>query len=193
MPNMRLLVRCTAVLVCIVYALSSVEVEAIALPPHPRIRVLPTDIQTIKQNIEKYVEAKTYYQELQSYGDSLLNASVVDCHRSGVEDSLLSQARSVLDRTYSLGLLWRLSGNVTYAKRAIVEMLHVCGPSCIDWNPPHFLDTAEMMHAVGVGYDWLQDVPADIFPDSARVAIENGIAEKVSRAHEHAVVLVTLS
>ena len=26
-----------------------------------------------------------------------------------------------------------------------------------DWNPSHFLDTAEMSNAVGVGYDWLYD------------------------------------
>jgi hypothetical protein len=32
-------------------------------------------------------------------------------------------------------------------------MLTVC--AFADWNPSHFLDTAEMSHAVGLGYDWL--------------------------------------
>src|SRR5574337_466015 len=26
-----------------------------------------------------------------------------------------------------------------------------------DWNPSHFLDVAEMSHAVAIGYDWLYD------------------------------------
>ena len=47
------------------------------------------------------------------------------CSLAGVEHSLLSQARSVLDRTYTLGLLWRLDSNATWAKRAVHEMLHV--------------------------------------------------------------------
>ena len=26
-----------------------------------------------------------------------------------------------------------------------------------DWNPSHFLDTAEMTHAFAIGYDWLYE------------------------------------
>ena len=67
-----------------------------------------------------------------------------------------AEARGVLDRTYTLGLLWRLDGNASWARRAVREMLHVTSDSsCTSWNPSHFLDTAEMMHAVAVGYDWL--------------------------------------
>ncbi|MCK4626488.1 MAG: heparinase II/III family protein, partial [Phycisphaerae bacterium] len=35
------------------------------------------------------------------------------------------------------------------------NLLAVCAFK--DWNPSHFLDTAEMSHAVGVGYDWVFD------------------------------------
>ena len=38
-----------------------------------------------------------------AHGVVLLHALVVDCNRSGVEHSLLAQARDVLDRTYTLG------------------------------------------------------------------------------------------
>jgi len=66
---------------------------------------------------------------------------------------LLSVSRECLRRVYSLGLAYRITGDEKYA-RACEQNLHiVC--SFPDWNPSHFLDTAEMSHAVGIGYDWL--------------------------------------
>ncbi|MHC4502582.1 MAG: heparinase II/III domain-containing protein [Planctomycetota bacterium] len=62
-------------------------------------------------------------------------------------------SRDCLKRVYTLGLAWRLTGKRPYAERAKREILNVCAFK--DWNPSHFLDTAEMSHAVGVGYDWL--------------------------------------
>ena len=44
-----------------------------------------------------------------------------------------------------------------YAAKAKENLLEVCAFK--DWNPSHFLDTAEMSHAVGVGYDWLYELP----------------------------------
>jgi hypothetical protein len=64
---------------------------------------------------------------------------------------------------------YRLTLNETFASRAIEEMVHVC-TACTDWNPPHFLDTAEMTHAVGVGYDWLYSV----LTSEQRTTIESG-------------------
>ena len=58
-------------------------------------------------------------------------------------------------------------------------MLHVTAdPSCASWNPAHFLDVAEMMHAVAIGYDWLYDAPAALFPPESRSAIAAGLAAR---------------
>jgi hypothetical protein len=43
-----------------------------------------------------------------------------------------------------------------------------------DWNPPHFLDTAEMTNASGIGYDWLFDY---LSPED-RATIRKAIVEK---------------
>ena len=64
---------------------------------------------------------------------------------------------------------YRLTLNETFASRAIEEMVHVC-TACADWNPSHFLDTAEMTHAVGIGYDWLYSV----LTSEQRTTIESG-------------------
>ena len=40
-------------------------------------------------------------------------------------------------------------------KQALSDLMTVSGPVFPDWNPKEFLDTAEMTHAVAIGYDWL--------------------------------------
>ena len=51
-----------------------------------------------------------------------------------------------------------MTNNVTFADRAVAEMLN-CTAWDPDWNPKaHFLDTAELMHGVGMAYDALYDV-----------------------------------
>jgi len=53
----------------------------------------------------------------------------------------------VLRRVYALALAYRWTGQEKYARKAAENMLTVCAFK--DWNPSHFLDTAEMSHAVG--------------------------------------------
>ncbi|NCA86460.1 MAG: hypothetical protein EOM83_12960, partial [Clostridia bacterium] len=65
---------------------------------------------------------------------------------------LLSISRDVLDRIYHWGLLYRLEGDRKWLDRAYQEMTAVA--AFPDWNPSHYLDTAEMMHAFAIGYDW---------------------------------------
>lgn len=66
---------------------------------------------------------------------------------------LLATSRRVLDRVRTLGLLHRLAGEARFAERAWQE-LETAG-NFKDWNPSHYLDTAEMTHAFALGYDWL--------------------------------------
>ncbi|MHC4250061.1 MAG: heparinase II/III domain-containing protein [Planctomycetota bacterium] len=82
---------------------------------------------------------------------------------------LLHVSRACLNRIYLQGLAWRLTGEAKYAERAKRELLNVCAFK--DWNPSHFLDTAEMSHAVGVGYDWL----FEWLPEADREEIRAGL------------------
>ncbi|TNJ62313.1 DNRLRE domain-containing protein [Paenibacillus hemerocallicola] len=68
---------------------------------------------------------------------------------------LLSVSRKVLERIYALGMQYRLTADSRYAERAWTEL--AAAGSFQDWNPSHFLDTAEMTHAFAIGYDWLYD------------------------------------
>jgi hypothetical protein len=68
---------------------------------------------------------------------------------------LLATSRRVLDRVYLLALMYRLEGDASYLERAWKEL--EAAANFPDWNPRHFLDTAEMTHAFAIAYDWLYD------------------------------------
>lgn len=57
---------------------------------------------------------------------------------------------------YSLGLLYRVTGDDRYAARLRDELLHVSSSNCSQWDP-FGLVLSEMTHAVAIGYDWLYD------------------------------------
>jgi len=68
---------------------------------------------------------------------------------------LLSTSRRVLSDTYTLALMFRLHGDRRCQDRLWQEMETVAAFK--DFNPKHFLDTAEMTHAFAIAYDWLYD------------------------------------
>jgi len=72
--------------------------------------------------------------------------------RKIVGPRLLGVSRDCVRRMYAFGLAWRWTGKSKYLDKARENLLAVC--EFKDWNPRHFLDTAEMSHGVGVGYDW---------------------------------------
>ena len=82
---------------------------------------------------------------------------------------LLGVSRECLARVYTLGLAWRWTGKEVYATAARRDLLAVC--AFRDWNPSHFLDTAEMSHAVAIGYDWLYSW----LDDATREQIRDGL------------------
>lgn len=90
---------------------------------------------------------------------------------------LLTVSQRVLARIAALSMAYRLTDDPRYAKRAIQEAETVC--SFKDWNPKHFLDTAEMTLAVAIAYDWLYDAMTPEQRTSIRGGlIRNGLCEK---------------
>jgi hypothetical protein len=85
---------------------------------------------------------------------------------------LLGVSRTCLRRVATLAAAHRLTGDGRHARRAEREML--AAARFADWNPAHFLDTAEMTFALALGYDWLHGALA---PD-ARAEIRAAIVKK---------------
>ena len=84
---------------------------------------------------------------------------------------LLNQSRQCIGRVLTMAMAYRLSGEKRYADGAIREML--VAAQFKDWNPSHFLDTAEMTTGLAIGYDWLYAV----IPVEDRQTIRQAIVE----------------
>jgi hypothetical protein len=121
---------------------------------HPRLVVLDSDIGRLRSLIRQDAKARRVYLELAELARQMETEPVVEPQPAGRQ--LLRQSRQCLERVYTLALLYRLDGNRRYLERAVKELRAMA--VLPDWNPHHFLDTAEMTHAMAIGYDWLFDV-----------------------------------
>jgi hypothetical protein len=148
-------------------------------PGHPRLLLFPSDIERVRGLISADDTAREYHDALVKLGEELLDTPPVEYELADA-DGLLGVSRDVLDRTYTLGLLFLLDGDQRWAERATRELRMVA--AFHDWNPGHFLDTAEMAHAVAIGYDWLY---AALSPTD-RATFKAALVEKALRPAQEA-------
>lgn len=176
-----------AALLIVLLAAAAEPQPVVQLPPenavlrtlraeHPRLIALPEDQQRIERLIKDDPGAGRIYAELKDRAESYLSAAPIEHKLIGPR--LLSQSRRCVDRVYTLATVYRLTGDERFARRAVREMQVAAGFS--DWNPSHFLDTAEMTHALAIGYDWLYDFLAP----GERATIRRAIVEKGLRQAE---------
>ena len=122
---------------------------------HPRILASPGTFNDLQKRIAGDATMLAWRQKLTADARKLLTAPP---SKYEIPDGLrlLSTSRRVVSRVYTLALLHHLEGDPAYAKRAWDEL--ETAAAFPDWNPRHFLDTAEMTHAFAIGYDWLHEV-----------------------------------
>ncbi|MBK9138658.1 MAG: heparinase II/III family protein [Verrucomicrobia bacterium] len=119
---------------------------------HPRLIANDADFTALRARVGEDPTARDWFARLKTEGDKLLSAPPSTYEiPDGVR--LLSTSRRVLLRVQTLALLRHLTGDTNYTRRAGLEL--EAAAAFPDWNPRHFLDTAEMTHAFAIGYDWL--------------------------------------
>ncbi|HNQ89475.1 MAG TPA: heparinase II/III family protein [Verrucomicrobiota bacterium] len=121
---------------------------------HPRLLATAEDFDRLKSRAATDPILKGWHERLRARAQEILKS---EPSKYEIPDGLrlLSVSRRVLDRVYVLGLLWRLEGGGRYLDRVAREL--DAAAAFADWNPRHFLDTAEMTHAFAIAYDWLYD------------------------------------
>lgn len=141
------------------------------LSEHPRVLVAPGMFQHIKNRIQEDSILKSWYGRIHQSAEQILEMPPVEYNlRDGVR--LLSISRTVLNRIYTLSFVYHMEGKQAYQERAWHEMQ--VAAKFPDWNPDHFLDTAEMTHALAIGYDWLYHT---LTPDQKAIIV-NAIVQK---------------
>jgi hypothetical protein len=148
-------------------ALGEGDVLATLRKGHPRLLVLNDDLAAVRKAIATDPLAKRWHDELTADAGKMLTAKPIEHVLIGPR--LLDKSRTCLVRVSTLAGLYRLDGDARFARRAIREMLTAA--AFPDWNPKHFLDTAEMSAALGIGYDWLYDAMTPQERQAVREAI----------------------
>ncbi len=138
------------------------------LPAHPRLFLTKQREAEIKQLMKSDEFLARLVDKLIAKADKAKKETPTD-YRIPDGKRLLGQSRRSLERTSVLAFAYRMTDKKEYADVAIEEMLTVCRFK--DWNPSHYLDTAEMAAAVGIGLDWLYDVIPAKDRDEIRAAI----------------------
>ncbi|MCC5830256.1 MAG: heparinase II/III family protein [Phycisphaeraceae bacterium] len=138
---------------------------------NPRLYLQPEDFQRAQHAITDDGWARSTWTRLREHGLARLHAPLPtrelrDGHR------LLYVSREIVDDIQTLCTIWKLTGDSAYSQRCIQIMLATT--EFEDWNPSHFLDTAEMVHALAIGCDLLHEV----LDQSTRDRIFDGIVAK---------------
>ncbi len=134
---------------------------------YPRLFAAEADFNDLKISSDKAV----WYKKVKQLADSKLSDAVpkyelADGYR------LLPVSREVLKRMQLWGFMYRMTQNTKYSERAMRDLDTIC--NFADWHPEHFLDTAEMMTAAAIGYDWFYDA----MTDAQREKLADAIVEK---------------
>lgn len=137
--------------------------------PHPRLMTTAAQWDCLPKKIQNdaYLTLWNYtiFQNATSwYG---MDPVKYDIDGGYTGSGILDPARELQLRVKTFAYAYHLSGNDTkWANRAWSELYaasgndtnHVWGPGPAPgqvWNPPHFLDLAEVTAAFAIGYDWL--------------------------------------
>jgi len=119
--------------------------------PHPRLLANAEDFRRIRALPGALAEQTR--RKVVQIAEAELATKPVTHKKEGRR--LLHVSREALRRICACAMAWRLTDDRRFAERAVKEALAVS--AFHDWNPSHFLDTAEMCLAVAIAYDWCYD------------------------------------
>lgn len=122
-------------------------------PTHPRVLAHANTWPELASRARSDSQLAAVLAAVTRDAEALLSVKPVTYRKNGRR--LLAVSQTVRGRVLTLAFAYRLNGQSALARRAIKEML--AAANFADWNPSHFLDTAEMTAALGIGYDWLYD------------------------------------
>lgn len=123
-------------------------------PGHPRLLIDAAGFQSLAERVKTDATLRQWDGRLRKDA-ARMRSTRLPQHEIPDGLRLLSTSRRVLEHCYTLSLMYRLHSDRRDLDRLWQEMQAVA--AFPDFNPRHFLDTAEMTHALAIAYDWLYD------------------------------------
>lgn len=162
--------RSTTVLLMLLFV-CNVYSQQRFLSNHPRLLFTGAEETAVKQLIQNDPLAGELAEFLKAKADTL----TITPQKPYLKDkygNILWTSRAYVNRLGTLALAYRLYGERKYLDAANEALLWVCDYP--DWDPPHYLDTAEMATAVAIAYDWLYDA----LPASTKELVKKCLYER---------------
>ncbi|MEL6929235.1 MAG: heparinase II/III family protein [Cyanobacteria bacterium J06600_6] len=131
------------------------EILSMPIAEHPRLILSSDRLGEIKQQIVTDEVMKKWYQELKWKANYYARDPELPRYTTVGAGQLLPVSQRLVERVSTLGLVYLLSDEPQYLAKTWQELEAVA--QFPDWNPAHFLDTAEMTYALAIAYDWLYD------------------------------------
>lgn len=119
---------------------------------HPRLLADAARFVRIRQMVLSDPLATAWFASVVKQADKIMGEPVV-AYEIPDGKRLLAVSRRLVDRVYTLGMVWQVTREPKVLERAWLELS--AAAAFPDWNPSHFLDTAEMTAGMAIGYDWL--------------------------------------
>jgi len=139
---------------------------------HPRLLASARDWQRLREQRQQDTGLAMVIARIEADAKWLLVQPPLTYVKEGKR--LLDISRQALQRILLWSITYKWSGDPVYAERAEREMLNLA--SFPDWNPSHFLDTAEMTTALALGYDWLyRELDQQSRETIAQAIVEKGL------------------
>jgi hypothetical protein len=121
------------------------------ITPHPRLLINSELITQRKLEIPQSPLLSKLASEMIFLADDALKKPIFG-HFYKNSSSLLLAGAATTNRLIILANAYYLTGDIKYALRAERELVALA--SLKSWKPNHFLDTATIMIALSIGYDW---------------------------------------
>ena len=148
---------------------------------HPRLLANGDELAALRESVKTDPLRKALADAVVKEADLLQEIPPIERKLQGRR--LLGESRRCVKRTIVLAMAYHLTGDAKHVRRCEQEMLAVARFS--DWNPSHFLDTAEMTFAMAIGYDWLYDQLNEASREEIRKAIvEKGVSLPFTTRHK---------
>jgi len=138
----------------------------------PRMIYNEQIIEELKAKIKTDHVIKNMYEAIRIDAYEILDLPVIK--RVKTTNAMLDVSRELLRRVNMLGLVYLIERDDIILERINQELLATCDFS--DWNPPVYLDVAEICMAVSLALDWtLDDLPVSTIKKAKKALIEKGI------------------
>ncbi|MCW5707942.1 heparinase II/III family protein [Shinella sp.] len=143
--------------------------------------ILSLDAGQIRSSARSSAAGSRYAEAVLRVAGDIHASPLLELEREAGRDVILPTSRKLFDRVATLAVADCLVGGSAFRRRAIRELLNAA--AFADWNPPHFLDTAEMTTGMALGLCWTRPLLIRTEHDTIAAAIiEKGLSPGLAAA-----------